>query len=95
MSLIPLFIGEKQQRREKHQRRRNHKMCKHKKYKNIKENSSNNQMKSLRRLHLKNISLPTKYDQWIVVDENATSIGSSKKHSLERAMDEGVSILDQ
>ena len=44
---------------------------------------------------LKKISHPTELDQQIVVDEDVTSAGKSKKHSSKKNINEGSFIPDQ
>ena len=56
-------------------RKKQVKMYKRKNYKHRKERTSKNQLKYLRRLHLKNIYFPSELDQQIIVDEDATSAG--------------------
>ena len=48
-----------------------------------------------RKVTFKKISLPTKLDQHIVVDEDVTYAGKSKKHSSKINMDEGAFIHDK
>ena len=69
MPLMVLFKRQKQKGRNKC------KMYKLKNYKHRKERTSKNQLKYLRRLHLKNIYFPSELDQQIIVDEDATSTG--------------------
>ena len=70
-------------------------MYKLKNYRHTKERTFRNQLKYLRRFQLKNIYFPTKLDQQIVVDEDATSPCKSKKHSSKKNIDEGSFIIDQ
>ena len=66
-----------------------------KNYKHRKERTSKNKLKYIRRLHLKNIYFPTELDQQIIIDEDATSAGKSKKHSFKKNIDEGSFIPNQ
>ena len=70
-------------------------MYKLKNYRHTKEKTFRNQLKYLRRFQLKNIYFPTKLDQQIVVDEDATSPCKSKKHSSKKDIEEGSFIPDQ
>ena len=70
-------------------------MCNLKNYRHTKQSTFRNQLKYLRRFQLKNIYFPTKLDQQIVVDEDATSPCKSKKHSSKKNIDEGSFIPDQ
>ena len=70
-------------------------MYKLKNYKHRKERTSKNQLKYVRRFHLKNIYFPTKLDQQFVVDEDATSAGKSTEHSSQKNIDECSFIPDQ
>ena len=70
-------------------------MYKLKNYRHTKERTFRNKLKYLRRFQLKNIYFPTKLDQQIVVDEDATSPCKSKKHSSKKNIDEGSFIPDK
>jgi len=70
-------------------------MYKLKNYRHTKERTFRNKLKYLRRFQLKNIYFPTKLDQQIVVDEDATSTSKSKKHSSKKNIDEGSFSPDQ